>query len=151
MLGSITMNNKKGLTILSSIATVNKLMLATCLLVLPATIQSCGSPAQSINITGATKSMQFKFEDYQTAEAAQKRLLELYPVGSDVSKFDRDMQSLGYKRVPGVPGIPPLGLGFQHFIPINAAGSNVWYVQANYNNDDNKITKLRVSYNFSSF
>jgi hypothetical protein len=133
------------------ITAVKRLVLTTCLLVLPATIQSCTLPAQSVNITGTKKSMQFKFEDYQTAEAAQKRLLELYPVGSDVSKFDRDMQSLGYKRVPGVPGIPPLGLGFQHFIPINAAGSNVWYVQANYNNDDNKITKLRVSYNFSSF
>jgi hypothetical protein len=150
MLGDITMNNEKNLTILFSIATVKGLILATCLLVLPAIIQSCTLPAQSINITGS-KNMQFRFEDYQTSEAAQKKLLELYPIGSDINKFDRDMQSLGYKRVPGVPGIPPLGLGFEHFIPINAAGSNVWYVQSNYNNDDNKITKLRVSYNFSSF
>jgi hypothetical protein len=132
------------------ITAVKRLVLTTCLLVLPATIQSCTLPAQSVNITGATKSMQFRFEDYKTAEAAQKRLLELYPVGSDVSKFVKDMQSLGYKYLP--PDDLKDGLkivGFQHFIPINAAGSNVWYIELVYGND--KITELTVNYSFSSY
>jgi hypothetical protein len=142
------MTNKQQSLLSIPIAVVKRLVLTTCLLVLPMTIQSCTLPAQSVNITGATKSMQFRFEDYKTAEAAQKRLLELYPVGSDVSKFDRDMQSLGYKRIPGVPGIPPLALGFQHLVQISEAGSNVWYVEAQYSNG--KITTLTVNYAFSS-
>jgi hypothetical protein len=142
------MTNKQQLLLSIPIAAVKRLVLATCLLVLPMTIQSCTLPAQSVNITGATKPMQFRFEDYKTAEASQKRLLELYPVGSDVSKFDRDMQSLGYERIPGVPGIPPLALGFQHLVQISAAGSNVWYVEAQYSNG--KITTLTVNYAFSS-
>lgn len=143
MLGNITMNNEKNLTILFSIATVKGLILATCLLVLPAIIQSCTLPAQSINITGS-KNMQFRFEDYQTSEAAQKKLLELYPIGSDINKFDRDMQSLGYKRL-----IHDEGLNFEHIIPVLAAGGDSWDVDAHYSNG--KITKLRVSKQFSSY
>jgi hypothetical protein len=145
------MTNKQRSLLSIPIAAVKRLVLATCLLVIPMTIQSCTLPAQSVNITGATKSMQFRFEDYKTAEAAQKRLLELYPVGSDVSKFDRDMQSLGYERIPEVsmPGVTPTILSFQHIIPINAAGGNGWSVNAIYSR--NKITELTVNYSFSSY
>jgi hypothetical protein len=138
------MTNKQQSQLSISITAVKKLVLTTCILVLPATIQSCTLPAQSVNITGATKSMQFRFEDYKTAEAARKKLLELYPVGSDVSKFDKDMQLLGYKRL-----IDDEGLNFEHIISISAAGGDSWDVDARYSNG--KITKLRVSKQFSSY
>ena len=94
--------------------------------------------------------MQFRFEDYQTAEAAQKKLLELYPIGSDVSEFVKDMQSIGYKYLPPDDLKDDLKvLNFQHFIPVNAAGSNVWSVDAIYSNS--KITELTVNYSFSSY
>jgi hypothetical protein len=145
------MTNKQRSLLSIPIAAVKRLVLATCLLVIPMTIQSCTLPAQSVNITGATKSMQFRFEDYKTAEAAQKKLLELYPVGSDVSKFVKDMQSIGYEYLP--PDDLKDGLkivGFQHFIPINAAGSDTWYVRVFYKSDG-KITELRLDKSFSSF
>jgi hypothetical protein len=146
---NLVITNRKHPRILPPIATVKGLILAICLFTIPATLQSCGSPARSLNITRA-KDMQFRFEDYQTAEAAQNKLLELYPIGSDVSKFVKDMQSIGYKYLPPDDLKDDLKvLNFQHFIPVNAAGSNVWSVDAIYSNS--KITELTVNYSFSSY
>jgi signal transduction histidine kinase len=92
------MTNKQRSQLSILIAAVKRLVLTTCLLVLPATIQSCTLPAQSIDITGSKnmqskdEKMKFIFADDETEEAAQKKLVQTFPVGSDISKFISAME-----------------------------------------------------------
>jgi hypothetical protein len=104
--------------------------------VLPATLYNYyGSLSHFIG----SNNVQFRFEDYQTTkDGAQKKLLELYPVGSELSKFDNDMQSLGYRRTLGEKE-----LSFQHTIPLSIATGYTWNVYVEYRGS--KITKLLVS------
>jgi hypothetical protein len=112
------------------------------ILALPFVIYNYGVLLTKIN-------SQFRFEDHQTKEAAQKKLLELYPVGSDVNKFVKDMQSLGYQDLP----TDDLENGskivsFEHYIRTSVFTSITWYATAGYSNG--KITNIAVGQGLSA-
>ncbi len=147
------MTNKQQSQLSIPIAAVKRLVLITCLLVLPATIQSCTLPAQSIDITGATKSMQskdekikFMFADDETEEAAQKKLVQTFPVGSDISKFISAMESM--KDVDCSDNVTITKTNSQevactYFVPSNQATTYQWYISAS--NQHGKITEIDIT------
>jgi hypothetical protein len=153
------MTNKQRSQLSIPIAAVKRLVLITCLLVLPATIQSCTLPAQSIDITGATKSMQskdekikFMFADDETEEAAQKKLVQTFPVGSDISKFISAMESIKDVRCSENETLVSRNeeiVDCEYFIPTNEAATYRWYISAS--NQHNKITKIYLKKYFTPY
>ena len=137
---------------ISPIALVKGLVLATCLLLLPA-LQSCTLPAQSIDITGATKPMQskdekmkFMFADDETEEAAQKKLVQTFPVGSDISKFISVMESMKDVRCSDNVTITKTNsqeVACTYFVPSNQATTYQWNISAS--NQHGKITEIDIT------
>jgi hypothetical protein len=144
---------------LSPIAAVKRLVLATCLLVLPMTIQSCTLPAQSIDITGAKKSMQSKdekmkfiFADDETEEAAQKKIVQTFPVGSDISKFINVMKSMKDVKCSDNETLVSRNkeiVSCEYFIPTDGAATYRWYISAS--NQHGKITEIYLNKIFTPY
>jgi hypothetical protein len=152
------MTNKQQSLLSIPIAVVKRLVLTTCLLVLPATIQSCTLPAQSIDITGAKKmqakneKMKFMFADDETEEAAQKKLVQTFPVGSDVSKFISAMESMKDVQCSKNETLVSRNeeiVDCEYFIPTNEAATYRWYISAS--NQHNKITKIYLKKYFTPY
>jgi hypothetical protein len=153
------MTNKQQSQLSIPIAAVKRLVLITCLLVLPATIQSCTLPAQSIDITGATKSMQskdekikFMFADDETEEAAQKKLVQTFPVGSNISKFISAMESMKDVRCSKNETLVSRNeeiVDCEYFIPTDGAATYRWYISAS--NQHEKITKIYLKKYFTPY
>jgi hypothetical protein len=153
------MTNKQQSLLSIPIAVVKRLVLTTCLLVLPMTLQSCTLPAQSIDITGATKPMQsknekmkFMFADDETEEAAQKKLVQTFPVGSDINKFIGVMESM--KGVDcsdngTITGTKFQGIECEYFIPSNEATTHKWIIFVS--NQYGRITKIHLVKNLTVY
>jgi hypothetical protein len=92
-----------------------------------------------------TNSMIFKFENYEQSEDAHKKLLELFPIGSDVSKFTKAMKSLEGTLCIEDPGL----IGCQYSTPVSSATGYSWYVST-YFSTGGKITKIEVQKNPSA-
>jgi hypothetical protein len=56
-------------------------------------VYACSVEKQNLNAQGS-RIMNFKFEDYEKGEDAQKRLLELYPIGSDYEVLASSLKSI---------------------------------------------------------
>jgi hypothetical protein len=150
--GYFPMIHKKRARISIPVAAVKRLVLATFLLVLPATLQSCTLPAQSIDITG-TKNMQskdekikFMFADDETEEAAQKKLVQTFPVGSDISKFISAMKSMKDVDCSDNVTITKTNskeVACTYFVPSNQATTHQWYISAS--NQHGKITEIDIT------
>jgi hypothetical protein len=152
------MTNKQRSLLSIPIAAVKRLVLTTCLLVLPVTIQSCTLPAQSIDITGAKKmqskveKIKFMFADDETEESAQKKLVQTFPVGSDINKFIGVMESM--KGVDCSDNGTITGTKFQeieceYFIPSNEATTHKWIMFVS--NQYGRITKIHLVKNLTVY
>jgi hypothetical protein len=152
------MTNKQQSLLSIPIAVVKRLVLTTCLLVLPVTIQSCTLPAQSIDITGAKKmqakneKMKFMFADDETEEAAQKKLVQTFPVGSDLNNFVtmmKLMQDVKCSENTTITGSNYQITSCEYFIPTDGAATYRWYISAS--NQQGKITKIYINKYFTPY
>jgi hypothetical protein len=144
---------------ISPIVVVKGLLLATCLLLLPPTLQSCTLPAQSIDITGAIKPMQskdekmkFMFADDETEEAAQKKLVQTFSIDSDINNFVtmmKLMQDVKCSENTTITGSNYQITSCEYFIPTDGAATYRWYISAS--NQQGKITKIYINKYFTPY
>jgi hypothetical protein len=124
---------------------VGSLLLATFLGVLTSSSYACNIRKQTLNIKGANN-MNFRFEDYEKEEDGKKRLLELFPIGSDISKFANTMRSIkGVDCVPVYKG----DIYCTYVVPISKDVAYGWYVSVSGEAD--KITDIRTRKNYGVY
>jgi hypothetical protein len=140
------------------IAAVKRLMLATYILVLPTTVQGCNLPVRSSNITGVTpmqskvEQTKFMFADDETEDNAQKKLVETFPIGSDINKFVSTMKSM--KDVTCSKNVTITSTNdqettCQYFIPTDGAATYRWFISAS--NQHGKITEIYINKYFTPY
>jgi hypothetical protein len=111
---------------------------------IPAT-SACNEQKQTLNIKGANN-MTFRFEDYEKEEDGKKRLLELFPIGSDINKFGSTMKSI--KGVDCIP-VKEGGIDCTYIVPISKDVAYGWYVSVSSEAD--KITSIYTRKNYGAY
>jgi hypothetical protein len=123
---------------------VSILLLATFSGMLTSESDACNERKQTLD-TKEANNIIFKFENYERSEDAHKKLLSLFPIGSDVTKFTKSMKSIKGTHFVKEPGL----IGVQYWIPLSSATSYTWYVEVLFN-DNGAITKIDARRNPSA-
>jgi len=81
--------------------------LVSSALIVNAYISANNDPSQSqkgqiMSQVSRSQTVDFRFEDYETAAAAQEKLQSLFPISSDVDRFTDAMADLGAECHPSV-------------------------------------------------
>jgi hypothetical protein len=109
------------------------------LMSLPWAVTACNGQKQVLNTSGA-KNMNFRFEDYEKGEDAQKKLLELYPVGSDYKILADNLNSINKMNCGRAKMTPSLEC--EYLIPTSKFSSISWSISVF--EDAGKITKIEA-------
>jgi hypothetical protein len=104
---------------------------------LPWTVTACNGQIQTQNISGV-KNMSFRFEDYEKGEDAQKKLLELYPIGSKYEILANYLKSINKMDCGRVTS----SLECEYLIPTSQFSSISWSISVF--EDAGKITKIEA-------
>jgi hypothetical protein len=131
---------------------VHTKFLAVCSLILfvslayPFSATHACSEKKQTSITKGKKSMVFKFEDYQNEQDGKNKLLELFPLGSDVSKFTSAMKAM---KDNDCTENNKGGVGCVYIVPISEVAGYAWYVSTE--SSSGKITSINVTREFSPY
>jgi hypothetical protein len=104
---------------------ISSAMMFVLITSLPWAVTACNVQKPMFNIPG-TKNMDFKLEDYKKSEDAQKKLLELYPIGSDYKTLADKLKSIDRMNCRREEGL--LYLECEYFIKTSQFESISWYV-----------------------
>jgi hypothetical protein len=109
----------------------------------PASIQAC----QSLNSHNRVLSnMKFKFEDYDKAQDAEKKMLELFPIGSKYSELVAELQA--FQGMNCTKSQYSSAMSCQYFVRLSSITSFSWSLEIAESNG--KISKLEVYKNPSA-
>jgi hypothetical protein len=111
----------------------------------PLAVTACNDQKQTLSTSGA-KNMSFRFEDYEQGEDAQKKLLELYPVGSDHKVLADYLKSINRMKCTRVEEVSSLEC--EYLIPTSQFSSISWLISVFEN--AGKISKIEAYRNFSN-
>jgi hypothetical protein len=109
----------------------------------PVSIYACQLPNSHNKILS---NMKFKFEDYDKAQDAEKKMLEFFPIGSEYSKLVDELQSF-----PGMGCTKSqysAAMSCQYFVRISSITSFSWSLEIAEKNG--KVSKLKVYKNPSA-
>jgi hypothetical protein len=113
-------------------AIVCSLAISTLLLGSSLSIHGCEAQNSAIKKTSG-----FRFEDYKDAKDAEKELLKLFPIGSDVKILVNKMESIKAKCLSDEKGA-----SCEYIITRSVATGDSWSVDVS--TEKNKITKIYV-------
>jgi hypothetical protein len=122
---------------------VSVILISNLLVILPST--ACSNRLQNQANTRKTENMKFMFEDNEEEKDAQKKLLERFPLGSDISKFASTMKSM--KVVKCIESETEMSC--EYIIPTTEAATYRWYISASSN--QGKITEIYVKKYFTPY
>jgi hypothetical protein len=121
------------------------IMTLIMLISIPWTVIACNGKKQTLS-TSTGENMNFRFEDYEKEEDGKKRLLELFPIGSDINKFANTMKSIkGVDCIPVYKG----DIYCTYVVPISKDVAYGWYVSVSGKAD--KITDIYTRKNYGAY
>jgi hypothetical protein len=142
------MNTIKKIHIMSSnhnFVVVGSVMALVMLISTPWTAIACNVKKQTLS-TSIGANMDFRFEDYEKEEDGKKRLLELFPIGSDINKFASTMKSIkGVNCIEIYKG----GIGCTYVVPISKDIAYGWDVSVY--SEASKITDIHARKNYGVY
>jgi hypothetical protein len=103
----------------------------------PASIYACQSSNSHNKILS---NMKFKFEDYDKAQDAERKMLELFPIGSKYSKLVDELQAFPGMSCTKSRYSPSMEC--QYFVRISNITSYSWSISIAEKND--KVSELKV-------
>lgn len=124
---------------------ISSVMTLIVIMSLPWTVTACNGQRQTPNISGA-KNMNFRFEDYEKSEDAQKKLLELYPIGSDYKALANHLKSIDRMSCGRVEKASSLEC--EYLIPTSEFSAISWLIIIL--EKEGKISKIETHRNFSN-
>jgi hypothetical protein len=114
-------------------------MALSILMSLPWAVTACNGQKQTLNSSGG-KNMKFRFEDYEKAEDAEKKILEFFPIGSEYNKAVTELES--FEGMKCLKSQKSPSISCEYFVRISSITSFSWSVFVTESN--NKISELKV-------
>jgi hypothetical protein len=133
---------------LCSVILIEKIFISTLVILslltipLPSIVHACGEEDQTISAERAV-SIKFRFEDYKSAEDAERKLLELFPIGSNANLLINKMRSMNaeYLFYNGI-------VSFEYSIQETLTSGYLWRVELSIKNDRIEKIKVRKHHHF---
>ncbi len=124
---------------------VGSVMALVMLTFIPWTVIACNGKKQTLS-TSRGENMNFRFEDHEKEEDGKRRLLELFPIGSDINEFSSMMKSIkGVNCIPVYKG----DIYCTYVVPISKDVAYGWSVSVS--GEAGKIIDIRTRKNYGVY